>query len=102
MLNFPAPLLYGYSQESAIAEKFQAMIALGEINSLLKDLYDVWLLVSCFLFDGDVLIEALLATFQWRHTAMPTSTRRRSMHSAWSPSARLRSRRSPHLSISPS
>jgi hypothetical protein len=56
LLNFPAPLLYSYSQESAIAEKFQAMIALGEINSLLKDLYDVWLLVSRFPFDEDVLI----------------------------------------------
>lgn len=73
LLEFPAPHLYGYSQESAIAEKFQAMIALGEINSRLKDFYDVWLLASRFAFDEDVLIEALMATFQWRHTALPMS-----------------------------
>lgn len=71
LLDFPAPQLYGYSQESAIAEKFQAMIALGEINSRLKDFYDVWLLATRFAFDEVVLLEALTATFQWRHTDVP-------------------------------
>ncbi len=33
LLDFPPPVLLGYSRESAIAEKLQAMVYLGEINS---------------------------------------------------------------------
>jgi predicted nucleotidyltransferase component of viral defense system len=61
----------GYSQESAIAEKLQAMVALGEINSRMKDFYDVWLLAMRFAFEEAVLAKAITATFQWRHTAVP-------------------------------
>jgi hypothetical protein len=71
LLNFPAPHVQGYSQESAIAEKVQAMVALGEINSRLKDFYDVWLLTIRFAFEEAVLAKAITATFQWRHTAVP-------------------------------
>jgi len=44
ILDFPAPKLKGYSMESTIAEKFQAMVKLGILNSRMKDFYDVWLL----------------------------------------------------------
>ncbi|WP_319549577.1 nucleotidyl transferase AbiEii/AbiGii toxin family protein [Desulfogranum marinum] len=37
MLDFPAPKLLCYSRESAIAEKFEAMIKLGFLNSRMKD-----------------------------------------------------------------
>ncbi|MFE8069881.1 nucleotidyl transferase AbiEii/AbiGii toxin family protein [Marinobacteraceae bacterium S3BR75-40.1] len=50
LLNLPAPELLCYSRESAIAEKFQAMVYLGELNSRMKDFYDIWLLARQFDF----------------------------------------------------
>ena len=44
LLDFPPPRLLCYSRESAIAEKFEAMLKLGELNSRMKDFYDIWLL----------------------------------------------------------
>jgi len=38
MLDFPAPRLLCYSRESAIAEKFEAMVKLGALNNLLSTL----------------------------------------------------------------
>ncbi|MHB1357321.1 MAG: nucleotidyl transferase AbiEii/AbiGii toxin family protein, partial [Anaerolineae bacterium] len=43
VLDIPPAELWGYSRESAVAEKVQAMVLLGEINSRLKDFYDIWL-----------------------------------------------------------
>jgi hypothetical protein len=54
-----------------IAEKFQAMVALGRANSRMKDFYDVWLLSQSFLFDDDRLARAIAATFERRETAIP-------------------------------
>ncbi len=71
ILDFPAPQLQGYSRESAIAEKFQAMVYLGEINSRMKDFFDIWTLASSMEFDGLALAEALQATFTRRHTPLP-------------------------------
>lgn len=42
LLDFPAPKLRSYPRETVIAEKFQAMVALGLANTRLKDFYDVW------------------------------------------------------------
>ena len=36
ILDFPAPEVQGYSRESAIAEKYQIMVYLGQINSRVK------------------------------------------------------------------
>ncbi|ALS98229.1 nucleotidyl transferase AbiEii/AbiGii toxin family protein [Lacimicrobium alkaliphilum] len=71
LLDLPAPELLCYSRESAIAEKLQAMVALGPINSRMKDFYDIWLLSRQFSFDRHVLVQAISATFARRHTPMP-------------------------------
>lgn len=71
ILYFPAPTLKGYTQESIIAEKFQAMIKLGELNSRMKDFYDIWLLSKQFDFNGHVLAEAITKTFKIRKTEIP-------------------------------
>lgn len=71
ILYFPAPTLKGYTQESIIAEKFQAMIKLGELNSRMKDFYDIWLLSKQFDFNGHVLAEAITKTFIIRKTEIP-------------------------------
>ncbi len=50
MFGAPAPHMLCYSRESAIAEKLEAMIKLGELNSRMKDFYDTWLLARQFDF----------------------------------------------------
>jgi hypothetical protein len=42
MLDSPAPLLFGYSRESTVAEKLEAMVSLDIMNSRMKDYYDLW------------------------------------------------------------
>ena len=68
ILDFPAPEVLGYSRESAIAEKYQAMVYLGQINSRMKDFYDVWSLATHFSFEGPTLAQAISATFESRGT----------------------------------
>ncbi len=45
------PCLRIYPPETVIAEKFQAMIALGMINSRMKDFYDIWFMAKSMEFD---------------------------------------------------
>jgi len=71
ILDSPAPRLLCYSRESAIAEKFEAMIKLGELNSRMKDFYDIWLLSRQFKFAGTDLAEAIRLTLNNRGTEMP-------------------------------
>lgn len=71
ILDSPAPKLLCYSRESAIAEKFEAMVKLGELNSRMKDFYDIWLLSRQFEFDGADLAEAIRLTFENRETEIP-------------------------------
>lgn len=71
LLGSPAPRLRTYSKETIVAEKLQAMISLGFLNSRLKDFYDVWVLSREFSFDGTTLCQAIRATFAHRSTAVP-------------------------------
>lgn len=68
LLGYPAPMLRMYPREAVVAEKFQAMVYLGTINSRMKDFYDVWLLSRRFGFDGVTLGEAMSRTFANRET----------------------------------
>ncbi len=52
ILDQPAGTLMAYNRESAIAEKCEAMVKLGELNSRMKDFFDIWLLASRYQFDG--------------------------------------------------
>jgi hypothetical protein len=54
-----------------VAEKFEAMVRLGVVNSRMKDFYDLWLLSRLFEFDGRTLCEACRNTFRRRSTPMP-------------------------------
>ena len=71
LLDSPAPRLLCYSRESAIAEKFEAMLKLGELNSRMKDFYDIWLLSRQFDFVGKDLAEAIRLTLEHRGTELP-------------------------------
>lgn len=70
ILDFPAPVLAGYSRETVVAEKFEAMVQLGLLNSRMKDFYDLWLLARRFDFDGPTLATAVARTFANRKTAV--------------------------------
>jgi predicted nucleotidyltransferase component of viral defense system len=72
ILDFPAPRLRVYARETVIAEKFQAMVALGRANSRMKDFYDIWILSRSFEFNDDRLARAIAATFARRITPVPT------------------------------
>jgi predicted nucleotidyltransferase component of viral defense system len=72
LLDFPAPHLRAYARETVIAEKFQAMVALGRANSRMKDLYDIWVLSRTHEFKGDNLARAIAATFARRKTEIPS------------------------------
>jgi predicted nucleotidyltransferase component of viral defense system len=71
ILNLPAPELLVYSKETVIAEKFEAMVKLGSINSRMKDFYDIWMLSRQFEFEGERLAEAIRLTFSNRNTTLP-------------------------------
>ncbi len=68
ILDFPVAELRGYSHESVIAEKIEAMVYLGRLNSRMKDYYDVWLCARQYHFDGASLVSAIRKTFLNRGT----------------------------------
>lgn len=78
LIEYPAVLegdtiqLLAYPIESAIAEKLQAMVSLGDANSRMKDFYDVWICSKHLDFDPDILLAAIVATFKNRSTPIPT------------------------------
>lgn len=70
LLDFPAPELRCYHQLTVIAEKFQAMVKLGELNSRMKDFYDIWNIIQHQNIDGAELQKSCVATFEKRDTAL--------------------------------
>jgi predicted nucleotidyltransferase component of viral defense system len=68
MEELPGPDILAYSLETVVAEKFQAMIDLSEINSRYKDFYDVYKVITMNILDEKILVEAIQATFQNRKT----------------------------------
>lgn len=70
ILDYDPPKLRGYSRETAVAEKFEAMVKLGRLNSRMKDFYDIWLLSRQFDFDGSRLATAIERTFAHRRTTV--------------------------------
>ncbi len=68
ILELPAPQLRVYPHETLVAEKFEAMVKLGLVNSRMKDFFDVWLLSRQLDFDGETLAKAVSLTFSNRGT----------------------------------
>lgn len=71
LLDLGQPILLGYTPESAIAEKFHAMVILDMVNTRMKDFYDIWLLLTTLNFNEVVLTEAIRSTFKHRTTPLP-------------------------------
>jgi len=66
LLGMEKPRIKTYSLESVIAEKFEAMVYLGDFNSRMKDFYDIYSISQKFDFSGRVLQQAINATFERR------------------------------------
>ena len=68
MEDLPVANIVAYSLESVVAEKFQAMIELSEVNSRYKDFYDVYKILKNQGLDDEALLAAIHVTFQNRET----------------------------------
>ena len=71
LLDLPQPRLRAYRPETSIAEKLHAMVVLGDVNSRMRDFFDIHALAMHESFDGEILMRALRATFERRRTPLP-------------------------------
>ena len=70
--DFQAPVLRVYPVYTVIAEKYHAMVMLGQANSRMKDFYDLAVIGRRTVLDGATLASAIAATFARRNTTLPT------------------------------
>lgn len=68
LLDFDAPMIKVYSIETAIAEKFEAIVSLQLQSSRMKDFYDILFFAEHYKFKKELLLNALSATFNHRST----------------------------------
>lgn len=68
LLDMDYPKIKMYSFESVVAEKFEAIVSLGELNSRMKDFYDIFILLSEKKFNRYILQKAIVETFKRRGT----------------------------------
>lgn len=73
ILEFPAPIVLAYQPETVLAEKVEAIFYYGEINSRMKDFYDLWIISNEFPIQGERLVEAMRSTFQTRGTPIQST-----------------------------
>lgn len=74
LLDAPAPTVRAYPKETVLAEKLQAIVILGAVNTRIKDYYDLLALARLFDFHGAVVRDAIVATFERRGTPLPSDT----------------------------
>jgi hypothetical protein len=72
ILGMDRPNIRSYPPASVIAEKFQAVVALGLVNGRMKDFYDLWAVPRALEIDAVALDAAISATFERRGTPVPT------------------------------
>ena len=71
MLGMAAPRLRAYSRETVVAEKLEAIVKLGMLNTRFKDYFDLYYLARKFSFAGESLAQSISATFKRRGAAFP-------------------------------
>ena len=71
LLDMERPSIRAYPPAAVIAEKFQAIVALGLANGRMKDFYDLWAIPKAMPIDERALDAAIAATFEWRGTPVP-------------------------------
>lgn len=68
LLDFKSPKLRAYSIESAIAEKFEAIVSISRTTSRMKDFYDIIYFAEFYQFRIQSLKDAIQTTFTNRGT----------------------------------
>jgi predicted nucleotidyltransferase component of viral defense system len=71
--DLPAPRLRAYPTYTVVAEKLHAIALLGMTNSRVKDYFDLSVLLERETLDGDLLAQAIKATFERRGMDVPTT-----------------------------
>lgn len=74
ILDMEAPTVNAYSLESSIAEKLEAIIKNGFLNSRYKDFYDIYVLSEKYPFNYEELNKAVTETFTNRKTPITMDT----------------------------
>ena len=74
ILDMEAPRVAAYSLESSIAEKLEAIVKNGFLNSRYKDFYDIYVLSEKYPFNYEKLQNAVTETFTNRKTLMTMDT----------------------------
>ena len=72
--DMPIPVVNGYSLETSVAEKFEAIIHNGYLNSRYKDFYDIYVISRTHSFAFPTLREAVAETFSNRKTDLTMET----------------------------
>lgn len=72
--DMPPPVLGAYPKSTVIAEKLEAIVRLGRVNSRLKDYFDLWVLLVAVDSDLVDVTAAIAATFACRKTPVPATT----------------------------
>jgi len=71
ILDFPAPRLCAYHPATVVAEKLNATVILGALNSRMKDFYDMHAILTHTGIDDELLRTAIRGTFERRNVALP-------------------------------
>ena len=74
ILDMEAPRVNAYSLESSIAEKLEAIVKNGFLNSRYKDFYDIYVLSEKYPFNYEKLNSAVTETFTNRNTPITMDT----------------------------
>jgi hypothetical protein len=74
LLDMPAAHVRAYPPATVVAEKFHAIVALGLVNSRMKDYYDLWAILNTLSIAEKDIDDAILRTFERRETDVPVGT----------------------------
>ena len=69
--EFPQPKLFVYPIHTVVAEKAEAIVRFGLINSRLKDYFDLQMIFKMEEIEERVLVDSIIATFSHRGTEIP-------------------------------
>ena len=70
LLGMPEPTLWGYTLETVIAEKLEAIVKLALVNTRMKDFYDLWTILRHHEIQPDRLKVAITEVFANRGTLL--------------------------------
>lgn len=72
--HLPSASVLAYSVETVIAEKLHAVVDLADQSSRMKDYYDLYTILRNEKVETNILQEAIMRTFENRHTAYDADT----------------------------